>query len=251
MYKKIEKKIGLYNKFAEHWQLLSNYKEQEFKDGTKQYISILRKHDPQIKTVLEMGCGGGNNAYYLKKHFKMTLSDLSKKILKQSKKINPKCEHVQGDMRTLTLNRTFDAVFIHDAIGHILTIKDLEKVMRTAHLHCKDKGTVLIVPDFIKDIYQPSFASGGHGDHKNGLRFMDWNYDPDPKDTTCISDYMYIVRKNNRTIHTIHDHFPMGLFSKKQWSDTMKKNGFTIKFIPLTHKDVEFGRWQGILGKKK
>ena len=35
-----------------------------------------------------------------------------------SRSINPECEHVQGDMRTLRLGREFDAVFVHDR--HVL-----------------------------------------------------------------------------------------------------------------------------------
>ncbi len=33
-----------------------------------------------------------------------------------SRELNPDCEHVLGDMRTLRLGRTFDAVFVHDAV---------------------------------------------------------------------------------------------------------------------------------------
>ena len=67
-------------------------------------------------TVLELGSGGGNNASHLKAHFKLTLADLSEGMLDLSRRLNPECEHIHGDMRTLRLDRLFDAVFIHDAI---------------------------------------------------------------------------------------------------------------------------------------
>src|SRR5437667_1155848 len=70
-------------------------------------------------TLLELGSGGGNNASHLKAHFKMTLVDLSSGMLDLSRKLNPECEHLQGDMKTLRLERTFDAVFIHDAIMYM------------------------------------------------------------------------------------------------------------------------------------
>jgi trans-aconitate methyltransferase len=66
-----------------------------------------------MKSVLELGCGAGHNAYYLKNRFNITLSDLSPEMLSLSKKINPGCEHIQGDMRTLNLDRTFDAMFLY------------------------------------------------------------------------------------------------------------------------------------------
>src|SRR5438128_882682 len=63
-------------------------------------------------TLLELGSGGGNNASHLKSHYKMTLVDLSPGMLDLSRKLNPECEHLPGDMRTLRLGRTFDAVLI-------------------------------------------------------------------------------------------------------------------------------------------
>ena len=62
-----------------------------------------------VKTVLELGGGGGNSASHLKARFLMTLTDLSPAMLDVSRTINPECEHIQGDMRTLRLGRTFDA----------------------------------------------------------------------------------------------------------------------------------------------
>jgi hypothetical protein len=38
-------------------------------------------------------------------------------MLGLSRALNPECEHLAGDTRTLPLGRTFDAVLVHDAIG--------------------------------------------------------------------------------------------------------------------------------------
>src|SRR5260370_768990 len=83
-------------------------------------------------TVLELGSGGGNSAFHLKAHFAMTLVDLSPRMLLVSRKLNPECEHIRGDIRTLRLGRTFDAVFVHDAICHMTTEPDLRAVLQTA-----------------------------------------------------------------------------------------------------------------------
>jgi hypothetical protein len=40
----------------------------------------------------------------------MTLVDLSEEMLVVSRQLNPECQHHQGDMRTVRLGRTFDAV---------------------------------------------------------------------------------------------------------------------------------------------
>jgi trans-aconitate methyltransferase len=82
--------------------------------------------------VLELGSGGGNNASHLKAHCDLTLIDASDRMLALSRRINPECEHVTGDMRTVRLDRQFDAVFIHDAIDYMVTLDDLRAALTTA-----------------------------------------------------------------------------------------------------------------------
>ena len=77
------------------------------------------------RTLLELGSGGGNNASHLKTRFTCTLTDISPEMLALSRSLNPECEHLEGDMRTLRLGREFDVVFIHDAISYLTTEEDL------------------------------------------------------------------------------------------------------------------------------
>ena len=82
-----------------------------------------------MREVLELGSGGGNNAVHLKAGFDLTLVDLSAEMVAVSQPLNPECDHVVGDMRTVRLGRTFDAVFVHDAVAYMLTEDDLRAAM--------------------------------------------------------------------------------------------------------------------------
>jgi SAM-dependent methyltransferase len=93
-----------------------------------------------ITTVLELGSGGGNNASHMKERFELTLVDLSDGMLELSRSINPECEHVQGDMRTIRLGRQFDAIFLHDAVSYMTTEDDLRAAIATAFEHCGPGG---------------------------------------------------------------------------------------------------------------
>ena len=61
--------------------------------------------------MLELGSGGGNNAFHLKSKFEMTLVDLSPQMLAVSRTLNPECEHREGDMRTVNLGTHFRCGF--------------------------------------------------------------------------------------------------------------------------------------------
>src|SRR4051812_24109915 len=89
----------------------------EYAEEAAAALAILRATgDGPVETLLELGSGGGNMASHLKREVRLTLTDLSADMLDVSRTINPECEHIAGDMRTLRLDRTFDAVLIHDAI---------------------------------------------------------------------------------------------------------------------------------------
>jgi len=78
------------------------------------------------ETLLELGAGAGHNGAHLKRHFRCTLSDPADAMRALSVALNPECEHVAGDMRTLRLERAFDAVLVHDAVCYMITREDLE-----------------------------------------------------------------------------------------------------------------------------
>src|SRR5512140_402509 len=72
--------------------------------------------DAPPQTLLELGSGGGNNASHYKRHLDATLVDISPAMLAVSRQLNPECEHLEGDMRTVRLGRVFDVVLVHDAV---------------------------------------------------------------------------------------------------------------------------------------
>src|SRR5688572_30221038 len=101
----------LYNELADWWPLMSD--PADYAEEASWFARVLCDSvDPVPQNVLELGCGGGNNASHLKKHFAMTLVDRSPGMLAVSERMNPDCNHLEGDMRTVRLDREFDAVFI-------------------------------------------------------------------------------------------------------------------------------------------
>ena len=115
----------LYSELAPWYHLLTA--PEDYAEEAEFYRNaIFSASDTSPETLLELGSGGGNNASHLKAHFQLTLVDLSPKMLKISQQLNPECEHIQGDMREIRLDRLFDAVFIHDAIMYMSSEADLQ-----------------------------------------------------------------------------------------------------------------------------
>jgi SAM-dependent methyltransferase len=219
----------LYGKLANWFQLLTA--PQDYAEEAALYHKVmLEASTSPLHAILELGSGGGNNASHLKAHFKMTLVDLSPDMLQISRRLNPECEHIQGDMRNIRLGRQFDAIFIHDAISYLTTEQDLAMAIETAFAHCRPGGVALFVPDYTRETFVPSTNHGGHDAGNRGLRYLSWVYDPDPGDTTYIMDMVYLM-KEDKIVRCQSDRHIMGLFSEGDWRNMINEAGFSVQMV--------------------
>lgn len=216
--------MKLYDELAEWWPVFSD--PAEYRREAAHFIRVIRgSTSPPARTVLELGSGGGNSAFHLKGHFTMTLVDMSPRMLAVSQKLNPKCEHIQGDIRTVRLQRTFDAIFVHDAICHMTTEADLRAVMQTAYEHCRPGGVALFVPDFVRETFVAGTDQGGNDSARGSLRFLQWIFDPDPSDTTYLVDFAIMLRDKTGEARVLHDRHLQGLFPRARWLRLLRDVG--------------------------
>lgn len=213
----------LYTDLTDWWHTLSSPAEY---DDEASFIAETVRAACQPQTLLELGCGGGNNAYHLKNHFNLTLVDQSPGMLAASQRINPECEHVLGDMRTLQLGRRFDAILIHDAIVYMTTRADLVRAIQTAALHCRSGGAVIVMPDFVRENFVPKTEHGGSDNADRSARYLSWTFDPDPTDEWYVMDFAYLLRSGSDEVQSIYDRHICGIFSIKTWLEILQVCGF-------------------------
>ena len=228
----------LYTDLSSWWQLLSEPLHYAEEAGFYRRVIVAKSQIP-VRTMLELGSGGGNNASHLKKHFTMTLVDRSPGMLDESRGLNPECEHIQGDMRSVRLNRLFDAVFVHDAVSYMTSRGGLLETFETAHAHCKPGAVALFHPDFTRETFLPHTDHGGNDRGERGLRYLEWVYDPGPEDTTYVGDMVYLLREGDST-RAVHDRHIMGLFSNAEWLGLMRDAGFQPEAVPFVHSEVKY-----------
>jgi len=239
----------LYRDLADWWPLLSTPKD--YTEEAEFYARTIKNACSFVPaTLLELGSGGGNNASHMKAHFQSTLVDLSPGMLKVSRQLNPECNHIEGDMRTVRLGKTFDAVFVQDAVMYMQTKEDLYQVLETAFIHCVAGGAVLLAPDFTKETFQPSTQHGGHDGEGRSLRYIDWVWDPNESDITYLSIMVYVLREGIDQVSCIPDRHVLGLFGQKDWLSMMTRVGFQTKCLPFEHSEIVPGSVHVFLGIK-
>lgn len=217
--------MKLYQELAGWWPAFSD--PADYRREAAHFARAIRLAGrPAPRTLLELGSGGGTSAAFLKKRFQMTLVDISPGMVKVSKALNPECEHIRGDIRRIRLGRTFDAVFAHDAICHMLNEADLQAVMETAYTHLRPGGVALFVPDFVKETFTAGTDQGGHDTQGKSVRFLQWVFDPDPADTRYIVDFAIMLRARNGRVRVVHDRHSLGLFPRARWLALLREVGF-------------------------
>lgn len=233
-------KTRLYESLAEWWPVMSA--PEEYEEAAAIYGEHLaRSGDAPAKTVLELGSGGGNNAFFLKRRFTMTLVDPSPGMLAHSYRLNPECEHHEGDMRTFRLGAgsQFDRVFIQDAIFYMADLQDLGQAMETAFYHCRPGGALLIAPDYVSETFRPGTEAGGHDGADRSMRYLEWRWDPDPSDHSYLLDFAFLLRNSFGSVSVERDRHEGGLFPRAEWLRLLREVGFIPANLTVRHSNVD------------
>jgi SAM-dependent methyltransferase len=223
--------MRMYEELASWWPLLSA--PEEYADEAALFTRLLTQAGgPPHETLLELGCGGGNVASFLKARWAITLTDMSSPMLAVSRALNPECAHVEGDMRTLRLSRLFDAVFVHDAVCYMTTENDLEAAITTAAVHCRPGGVALFAPDWVSETYTPGTDTGGHdADDGRALRYLEWSHPVRPGDSAYTVDYVIVTHEAGGETQAVLDRHIEGLFARDAWVTLLRAAGFAVDVV--------------------
>jgi SAM-dependent methyltransferase len=218
----------VYGDLAEWWPLISP--PEEYADEGAHLAVLFAAAAPPVREVLDLGSGGGHVAFHLKQRLTLTLVDLSEEMLSVSRRLNPECAHVRGDMRTVRLGRSFDAVLVHDAIDYMTSEADLRQVIETAFAHCRPGGLAVFVPDHIADTFRAGSGGGGGGDATGRqASFREWTWDPDPGDDWVRAEYEFVLRAADGTVQVVREEHRLGAFGRGTWLRLLQDAGFEAR----------------------
>jgi len=226
----------LYRELTDWYRLLDPVADHA--DEAAAYVAALaRAGAGPGSTLLELGAGAGGNAFFFKRQFRCTLTDLSPEMQALSRALNPECEHLPGDMRTLRLARTFDAVVVHDAIAYMTTRDDLAAAAATAFAHTRPGGAALFAPDYVRESFREraELCTGDEG--ARSLRCIEWVWDPDRADDTYLAEYAFLLR-DGTDMRAVHDRHVEGLFARATWFDILTAAGYRVELAPRPFDDT-------------
>ena len=197
-----------YTELAPWWPVLTP--PQDYDERAAVLLGAIQEAlDAPLGSLLELGAATGHLATCIDPRIEVVLNDLRPEMLAVSQELNPEREHVQGDLRTLDLGRSFDAVLIHDVLMYLTEDGDLDAALQSAARHLRPGGVVLLAPDAVLETHQPGVASGG-GDHPDGrsARLLEWHHEPDPSGRFRV-DFAYLLQEREGSVRSLHESHTM------------------------------------------
>jgi SAM-dependent methyltransferase len=214
-----------YNELAWTEDLLAGPEECE--DQVRFFIErILAASEKPPVTLLHLGSGAGNHDTLFKRHFKITGVDISPGMLDKARILHPDIEYIEGDMRTIRLNRTFDAVVVPDSIDYMATVDDLSQAIRTAAEHLRPGGVLLVAAKPAETFRDNNFAYVGEKDDVH-VTVLENNYINPYRPDTYEATVTYLIRREGElTIRT--ERHMLGLFPLSTWERIFADEGITV-----------------------
>lgn len=196
------------------------------------YVDLIQKAvEEPPRTLLHMGSGAGGQDWVFKRHFTVTGVDLSLGMLHKARATHPDIEYLEGDMRTVRLDRLFDAVAIPDSIDYMASQDDLQKAIQNAVAHLRTGGVLLVVGKTKETFQNNNFAYNGE---KNGIHVtvLENNYINSLRPNTYEATLVYLIRQQGvLTIYT--EKQVLGLFPQGTWDRVFQDAGLTMRKTTL------------------
>ena len=226
----------LYGDLAWTWPIISP--PEDYIDEVGQIVSVIQRYAHiEVKSLLDLGCGGGHNDHYFQHYFKVTGVDLSESMLALARQLNPDIDYRIGDLRSVSMGKCYDAVVIADAIVYMLDEDNLRAALANAHRHLRPGGILCTYAEETKELFEQNGTyTTNHEGVVNGekveITLVGNNYDPDPHDTTFEMSFVYLIRRAG-VLQVEVDRHLSGLFPLNTWIRLMEETGFEVHQEPF------------------
>lgn len=206
--------------------------------GIKDYASeaaainqLIRQRNPEARTLLDVACGTGQHLAYLRDRYSIEGVDVTEQMLDIARARLPGVTLHRGDMRTLDLGRTFDAVIcMFSSIGHLTERDDMHEAFRRFARHLAPGG-VLIVDGWVRpEEWKPGFRSPmqhARRDDREVFRLV--HSRRDGRITT--QTHHYLVRDSRGIDHFVEEHV-LALTPTDEYLKAAENAGLRAEVLP-------------------
>jgi len=210
---------------ARHYDAL--YSNKDYERESREIASLVERHRPDARTLLDVGCATGGHLVGLARRFEVEGLDVDSALLEIARRKLPRVTFTCADMGLFDLGRRFDVVTcLYGSIAYVKSVETLRTAMASMAAHLAPFGVLIVEPWWTKETYVPGLQ----------VRHVDL---PDVKiarmsigrvrDGWVELEVRYLIGENDR-IERASERHEIGLFSRAEYEDAMKETGLRTSF---------------------
>lgn len=198
-----------------------------FKDYAAEATAIstlVRAAHPNAKTILDVGCGTGEHALYLRNHgFVVDGLDLDPGLLAVAREKVPDARFFEGDMAAFEVGHRYDVVMcLFSSIGYLQTLERVTSALQCFRRHLADDGVIVVEPWFAPDVLRDGLGSVRRAE-ADGLRVERTSHTTvEGRLSTLTFDYRLQDAIGVRVAREVHE---LGLFTQAEMMESFQGAG--------------------------
>ena len=232
----------LYKKFAVYYDKI--YRNVDYTGESKFINWAVKEHKTSHGfELLDVACGTGSHAEILKDNFKVTGVDINEDMLEIARNKVPEAVFVNGNMKDLDLEASFDVVIcIFSAIHYNIDCSELECTLNNFYNNMKDGGVLIYDLSFNTENWIEGLVSVDTvvEDRLKIARICQSRLE----NRIFNANFVFLVKEDEKFDFDIDEH-KMGVFEIDHVSRLMENVGFeTFIYADFTNKRWESGEGQ-------
>jgi len=215
---------------ARYYDLIYSWKDYKREAGKIQKLIQCYKKSPG-KDLLEVACGTGGHARYLKNAFRILGTDINDRMLAVARKNVKGVAFQKVDMLTLNLGRQFDVILcLFSSIGYMNTRAKLRKTLRNFSGHLKQGGVVIIEPWLTKAAYKAGRV--GHLLTYDGKETKIARLNVSRiRGNVSILEMHHLVAEKDKSVKYFVERHEVGMFEPDEFLALMRATGLRARFL--------------------
>ena len=176
--------------------------------------------------LLDVACGTGLHAGYLKEYFQVEGMDLDEGMLKVAREKHPEISFHHGDMRTYIPSQTFDVVTcLFSAIGYMLDMAQLQQAIGNMGKMLKPGGVMMIEPWFTPEVWKTGTVHTVFVDQPD-LKIVRMNVS-ERKDNLSFFTFHFLVGTSTGVEH-FSEYHELALFTHEEYLDAFRAHHLEV-----------------------
>jgi SAM-dependent methyltransferase len=206
------------------------YHFKHYQRESERLRNLIDRLVPDARTLLDVACGTGEHAKFLKQYYAVDGIDLNNSYLEAARTKNSSGKYRRADMTDFDLGSRYDVVTcLFSAIGYVKTFECVERAISSMARHVRPRGVLLVEPWFPPDRWKPETLSINTGETQDGLVCRMAVSRRQDKLSVISLHYLHGTRSG---VRYYTEQLELGLFTKEEMARSFDRAGMHVTYEP-------------------